>query len=51
MIGMRGRSPRPDTGITDAARGRLRGGGAGCLQDPDRHLWESACNPAWTRAD
>lgn len=33
--------------IVTPARDTFWGGYAGCFQDPDRHLWEVAWNPAW----
>lgn len=37
--------------IVKPAQDTFWGGYAGCFQDPDRHLWEVAWNPAWDVAD
>ncbi len=37
--------------IVKPAQDTFWGGYAGCFQDPDRHLWEVAWNPAWAVAD
>lgn len=37
--------------IVKPARETFRGGCAGCLQDPDRHLWEVVWNPQLLPAD
>jgi uncharacterized glyoxalase superfamily protein PhnB len=37
--------------IVKPAQATFWGGSAGCLQDPDGHLWEVAWNPAWESAD
>jgi uncharacterized glyoxalase superfamily protein PhnB len=34
--------------IVKPAQDTFYGGYAGYFQDPDRHLWEVAWNPAWT---
>lgn len=37
--------------IVKPAADTFWGGYAGCFQDPDRHLWEVAWNPAWSADD
>lgn len=37
--------------IVKPAADTFWGGYAGCFQDPDRHLWEVAWNPAWSSND
>jgi catechol 2,3-dioxygenase-like lactoylglutathione lyase family enzyme len=37
--------------IIDPAHDTFWGGYAGIFQDPDRHLWEVAWNPAWKAPD
>ena len=36
--------------IVKSAQDTFYGGYAGYFQDPDGHLWEIACNPAWQGA-
>jgi catechol 2,3-dioxygenase-like lactoylglutathione lyase family enzyme len=43
-----GEARRAGAAIVKPAQPTFYGGYAGYFQDPDRHLWEVAWNPAWT---